>query len=226
MRVEYLRALPPPARQQVQWWVPAPQEARMGRAALKLVPTKSAKTISDEEIKAIAAQHRDRGFDLVVRKYRDRIYYHALYITKDSQEAFDVAQDVFVRGYHEHRLFDEGFRIKAWLFRVCTNRCYNIVRDKHRRGGILDRLGKQTEVLHKQHKAIDDVLARELSEGMAAAMDQLSHDHQTILTLRYFNDLSYQEIADTLQIKLGTVMSRLSRAKVRLHETLAETESE
>jgi RNA polymerase sigma-70 factor (ECF subfamily) len=162
----------------------------------------------------------------VVRKYRDRIYYHALYITKDSQEAFDVAQDVFVRGYHEHRLFEHGFRIKAWLFRVCTNRCYNIVRDKHRRGGILDRLGKQTEVLQRHHKAIDDVLARELSEGMARALDQLSLDHRTILTLRYFNDLSYQEIADTLQIKLGTVMSRLSRAKVRLHEILQEEEEE
>lgn len=192
----------------------------MGRAALKLVPTKAAKTISEEEIKAIAGQNRDRAFDLVVRKYRERIYYHALYITKDSQEAFDVAQDVFVRAYHEHRLFDEGFRIKAWLFRVCTNRCYNIVRDKSRRGGILERLGKQTEVLQKQHKAIDDVLARELSEEMAKALDQLSLDHKTILTLRYFNDLSYQEIADTLQIKLGTVMSRLSRAKVRLHEIL------
>ena len=194
----------------------------MGRAALKLVPNKSPKTISEEEIKAIAGQDRDRAFDLVVRKYRDRIYYHALYITKDSQEAFDVAQDVFVRGYHERRLFDDGFRIKAWLFRVCTNRCYNIVRDKHRRGGILDRLGKQTEVLHKHHKAIDDVLARELSEGMSQALDQLSIDHRTILTLRYFNDLSYQEIADTLEVKLGTVMSRLSRAKVRLHELLGE----
>jgi RNA polymerase sigma-70 factor (ECF subfamily) len=198
----------------------------MGRAALKLVPRQTATTISEDEIKVIAAQDRDRAFDLVVRKYRDRIYYHALYITKDSQEAFDVAQDVFVRGYHEHRLFEDGFRIKAWLFRVCTNRCYNIVRDKHRRGGILDRLGKQTEVLRRQHKAIDDVLARELSEGMAKALDQLSLDHRTILTLRYFNDLSYQEIADTLQVKLGTVMSRLSRAKVRLHEILKETEEE
>ncbi len=192
----------------------------MAHAQLKLVPQPSPESISDEEIKTIAARDKDRAFDLLVRKYRDRIYYHALYITKDSQEAFDVAQDVFVRGYHEARLFDDGFRMKAWLFRVCTNRCYNIVRDKHRRGGILDRLGKADEALRVHHKAIDSVIAQELSAEMMGAMEQLSEEHRTILILRYYDDLSYQEIADTLEVKLGTVMSRLSRAKVKLAEFL------
>ncbi len=131
-----------------------------------------------------------------------------------------MAQDVFVRAYHEPRLFDEGFRTKAWLFRVCTNRCYNIVRDRNRRGAILERVGKQRQVLAVQHKAIDTVVAKELSASMAVAMDQLSPEHKTILLLRYFDDLSYKEIADTLQVKLGTVMSRLSRAKVRLSQVL------
>ena len=141
----------------------------------------------------------------------------------DQSAAEEQTQDVFVRAYHESRIFDEGFRMKAWLFRVCTNRCYNIVRDKHRRGGILERLGKSSAVLREHHKAIDDVLAQEQSEGMQRAMAQLSDDHRTILQLRYFHDLSYQEIADTLQIKLGTVMSRLSRAKSRLADVLEET---
>jgi RNA polymerase sigma factor (sigma-70 family) len=195
----------------------------MGRATLKLVQD-NPRQIADDDIKVVSRSDRNRAFDMLVRKYRDRIYYHALYICKDSEEAFDVAQDVFVRGYHEARLFDEGFRTKAWLFRVCTNRCYNIVRDKHRRGGILDRLGKSSRVLRHEHEAIDGVLAKELSRGMAAAMDQLSPEHRTILLLRYYDDLSYQEIADTLDIKLGTVMSRLSRAKVRLHKVLTEIE--
>lgn len=201
-------------------------EEPMGRATLTLVPKSESGGVSDQEIHDIAARDRDRAFDLLVRKYRDRIYYHALYITKDSEEAFDVAQDVFVRGYHEPRLFDPGFRTKAWLFRVCTNRCYNIVRDRHRRGGILDRLGKASAGLEVQHKAIDAVLHREMSEGVARAMDRLSPEHRTILLLRYFDDLSYQEIADVLQVKLGTVMSRLSRAKVRLHGIMAEEPAE
>lgn len=193
----------------------------MGRTTLKLVqedPT----IASDEDIKLVARRDREHAFDLLVRRYRERVYYHALYICKDSEEAFDVAQEVFVRAYHEARIFDEGFRTKAWLFRVCTNRCYNIVRDRHRRGGILERVGKQSGVLSQEHEEVDTVLARELSLGMAAAMDKLSPEHRTILLLRYYDDLSYQEIADALDIKLGTVMSRLSRAKIRLHSVLSE----
>lgn len=192
----------------------------MAQASLTLVPQPTPQSITEDEIKAIAVRDRNRAFDLLVRKYRDRIYYHALYITKDSQEAFDVAQDVFVRGYHESRMFDEGFKMKAWLFRVCTNRCYNIVRDKHRRGGILERLGKQNDALRENHRAIDAVLAKELSAEMTTALGKLTPEHRAILILRYYDDLSYQEIADTLQIKLGTVMSRLSRAKARLAEQL------
>ena len=197
----------------------------MGQPTLKLVPGTA--VLEDDEIKRLARSDRERAFDLLVRKYRDRIYYHALYICKDSQEAFDVAQDVFVRGYHEPRLFDDEFRTKAWLFRVRTNRCYNIVRDRNRRGGILDRLGPtERSIPRDHHKAIDTVLAHELSEGMAGALQQLSEDHRTILILRYYDDLSYQEIADTLQIKIGTVMSRLSRAKARLHDLLEDREKE
>jgi len=192
----------------------------MGRPTLKLVPQSTPPNPSDEQISETARSDRDRAFDMLVRKYRDRIYYHALYITKDSEEAFDVAQDVFVRAYHEPRLFNDGFRAKAWLFRVCTNRCYNIVRDRNRRGAILERVGKQKQALVEHHKAIDSVVAKELSASMATAMDKLSPEHKTILLLRYFDDLSYKEIADTLQIKLGTVMSRLSRAKVRLSQVL------
>jgi len=192
----------------------------MASTPLSLIRRPESQLPDDEAISALARDDREKAFDLLVRKYRDRIYYHALYICKDSEEAFDVAQDVFVRGYHEPRLFEEGFRTKAWLFRVCTNRCYNIVRDKNRRRGILERLGKASEGLRESHQAINTVLEKEVSAGMGKALRQLSSDHQNILMLRYYHDLSYDEIAETLQIKLGTVMSRLSRAKVRLQQVL------
>jgi RNA polymerase sigma-70 factor (ECF subfamily) len=194
----------------------------MGLSTLKLVQPTAPQEVPDDEIKRISRNDRERAFEFLVRKYRDRIYYHALYITHDSQEAFDVAQDVFVRAYHEPRLYDEAFQLRAWLFRVCTNRCYNLVRDKNRRSGILERIGEQEDLLRDDHKVVDSLLQRELSSGVSRAMERLSPEHRTILMLRYHQDLSYQEIADVLDIKMGTVMSRLSRAKVRLHELLSE----
>ena len=192
----------------------------MSSSPLSLLRRADPKSVDDAEIAAIGRSDRDRGFEMLLAKYRDRIYQHALYITKDSEGAFDVAQDVFVRGYHEPRLFDEDFRAKAWLFRVCTNRCYNIVRDRKRRRNLLEKHSKSNAGLRESHQAINTVLDKELSEGMGRALATLSADHRTILTLRYYHDLSYEEIALSLEIKLGTVMSRLSRAKLRLHDAL------
>jgi RNA polymerase sigma-70 factor (ECF subfamily) len=120
-------------------------------------------------------------------------------------------------------LFESGFHTKAWLFRVCTNRCYNLVRDRQRRGGILERIGKERDGLgSSSHQAIDELLAKEQSSAVSQVLERLSPEHRTILLLRYFGDLSYDEIATVLEVRIGTVMSRLSRAKVRLYDLLSE----
>ncbi len=176
----------------------------------------------DDSLKALAVTNRRRAYEMLVRKYRDKIFYHGYYILKDSQEAFDVAQEVFIRSYQEDKLWDEDFRIKAWLFRVCTNLCYNIVRDKKRRGGILENLGHERRSNSEVLLAVDAVLGREMTQQMGRALSRIPLDHRNILLLRYWDDLSYAEIAEVLDVKMGTVMSRLSRAKTALAEVLAE----
>ncbi len=184
-------------------------------ARMAVVAKSNPRAERDEDLKAIALVNRKRAYDLLIQRYREKIFYHALYILKDPQEAMDVAQEVFIRSFKETKAFDPDFKIKAWLFRVCTNLCYNIVRDKKRRTGILENLGRQD--IHPAPKnAADHTEQREMTARMAAAMDQLSIAHRTILLLKYWDDLSYLEISEVLDIKLGTVMSRLSRAKEKL----------
>lgn len=173
----------------------------------------------DEDIKVLSRNDRRHAIDLVVRKYRDRILHHALYVLKDYQEAFDVAQEVFIKAMREPRFFDDEFKMKAWLFRVTSNLCFNIVRDRRRRTNILDAMPKTRDLEADQ---LDAVFSDERQKNILVAMDRLSLDHKEILMLRYYSDLSYVEIADVLAIKLGTVMSRLSRAKTRLMEVLDE----
>ncbi len=194
----------------------------MGMTALKLVPEPGPSVISDEEIQEVARTDRHRAFELLVRKYKDRLYRHALNLLSDSHEAFDVAQDTLVRAWHEPRIFESGFLLRAWLYRVATNRSFNIRRDRSRRGAILDRAGKDEDHLAHSHQAIEDVLEEETRRHMGRALSKLSDEHRQILMLRYYDDLSYQEIADVLDVKIGTVMSRLSRGKVRLHEVLSQ----
>ncbi|MCB9761883.1 MAG: RNA polymerase sigma factor [Alphaproteobacteria bacterium] len=176
--------------------------------------------LTDDEIKRVARHDRGEAMGLVVHRYRERLFYHAFSIVKDRQEAYDAIQEVFIKAMREPRFFLPTFGMRAWLFRVTTNLCYNIVRDKRRRSGILDRMPEDSVPQGSCHSSREVVYAGELRDELLDAMTELSEDHRRILMLRYYQDLSYVEIAEALDIKLGTVMSRLSRARARLSEVV------
>lgn len=186
-------------------------------AHLRLVESEQPNTWSEDDLKALARDNRRAAVDLLVRKFRERLYYHAMYIVKSSDEAYDIVQEVFIRAIREPRLFEDDFKIRAWLFRVTSNLCFNQVRDRNRRGAILDAAPREDSAHGGQ---MDNVLNGERRGEVLAAIDQLTDEHKEILLLRYYDDLSYAEIADVLNIKLGTVMSRLSRARTRLAEVM------
>ena len=188
-------------------------------ANLKLVAPDRAETWNDDEIKALSAENRRLAMEMVVQKYRDRLFYHAVYIVKDWEEAYDAVQEVFIRAIREKRFFNEDFRIKAWLYRVTSNLCFNLVRNRKRRGAILESVPREESSAPDQ---IEQVFASERQSEVLQAIDQMTNDHKEILLLRYYNDLSYAEISGVLDIKLGTVMSRLSRARCRLLEVMED----
>ncbi len=185
---------------------------------LRLIRHEPAAEPADEEsIKRLAARDLRAGADALVRRYREPLFHHARWILKDHEEAVDVTQEVFIRALREDRFFAPDFKMKAWLYRVTTNLCFNLVRDRRRRSVLLEtRVAREEEPTHQP----DVVSQSERQERILQAMDQLTEAHREILMLRYYGDLSYAEISDTLGIKLGTVMSRLSRARDALVESL------
>lgn len=185
-------------------------------SVVPLIPV--APELEDEQIKGVARENRRMAFEMVVRKYRDRLSQHAFYMLRDSQEAFDVTQETFIRAYMEPGLFDESFRIRSWLFRVLTNLCYNLTRDKRRRSAILSLFYPTPR--REAPLALDEMMQREEESGLLKALDQVPENYRTILLLKYYDELSYLEIAEVLGCKLGTVMSRLSRAREKLQNVL------
>ena len=180
-------------------------------ANLQLI--KPVKTWADEQIKHIAKTDRRSAMEATIQKYREALLYHAICIVKDQDEAYDLVQEVFIRAIREIRLFNEDFRIKAWLYRVTTNLCFNNVRNRKRRAAILDSAKMQDR---KEADQLSKIFTGQRRIEVLNSIEKLSQDHQKILLLRYYDDLSYAEISQVLQIKLGTVMSRLSRARSRL----------
>jgi RNA polymerase sigma-70 factor (ECF subfamily) len=190
-------------------------------ASLRLMNPENTSEWSEADIKKLAANNSRTAMEMVIRKYREPLYFHARYIVKDHQEAYDLVQEVFIKAMREDRLFDQEFKIKAWLFRVTSNLCFNQIRNRKRRGAILDTMMKPEAFGADQ---IETIFAGEQRGEVMAALEQLSEDHKQILLLRYYDDLSYAEIADVLQVKLGTVMSRLSRARMRLMDVMKTSE--
>mgnify|MGYP002009410301 FL=1 len=190
-------------------------------ANLQLLKPEHSASWTEADIKKLAATNSRAAMEAVIQKYRDQLYFHARYIVKDHQEAYDVVQEVFIKAMREGRIFDDEFKIKAWLFRVTSNLCFNQVRNRKRRGAILESMVKPESFSADQ---VESVFAGEQREELGAALDLLSDDHKEILVLRYYDDLSYAEIAEVLQVKLGTVMSRLSRARMRLMAVMEESE--
>jgi RNA polymerase sigma-70 factor (ECF subfamily) len=182
---------------------------------LRIVSNKG--MLDDTDIKELARSNRAAADDMVIRKYRQPLFQHASYILKNYEEAIDVAQEVFIKALREKRLYDAEFKIKAWLYRVTRNLCFNMVRDRRRRTAILDSMPKK-----RKDDAVQDVMVfrSEQQQAMFEALQRLTENHREILQLRYYQDLSYAEISETLDIALGTVMSRLSRAKRRLAEAI------
>jgi RNA polymerase sigma-70 factor (ECF subfamily) len=189
--------------------------------ALRLAPVDA--PTDEDGIKQLARTDREAASEAVIRRWRDPLSRHAASIVKDAQEALDVAHEVLIRALREPRFFDPPFRMKAWLYRVTSNLCFNRVRDRRRRREILaaEPLPTATDADQASRVALTERQAR-----IRSALDQLTENHRQILLLRYWSDLSYAEIGHTLGIELGTVMSRLSRARSRLLEHLGEEERE
>lgn len=202
---------------------PAPHRKNKGKTEmenLNLIPHRGAEDWEDADIKATAKDNPRLATDLVVRKYRGRLYYHALCILKEPEAAYDAVQEVFIKSIREKRFFEPEFQMKAWLFRVTSNLCFNIVRDRNRRSGLLHVRKEEAMPGPMTPSSSETVQAQQVRNEMMNAMEVLSPNHREILLLRYYDDLSYNEIAAVLQVKLGTVMSRLSRARDRLANVL------
>ncbi|MCB9680285.1 MAG: RNA polymerase sigma factor [Alphaproteobacteria bacterium] len=174
----------------------------------------------EDAIKRVAALDKQAAMAMVVRQHRPRLLRHASGILKDPDLAGDVCQEVFIKAMHEPRFFDADFRMGAWLYRVTSNLCLNMVRDHRRRGDILADMPTPRSAAPEQ---VDAVLDEERHDQVQTALAALSDHHRRILQERFYQDLSYNEIADVLDIKLGTVMSRLSRAKSALLQVLDGT---
>jgi RNA polymerase sigma-70 factor, ECF subfamily len=168
------------------------------------------------------------AFEPLVEKYRQRVWRLAYNILRDREEAWDVAQEAFIRAYQALPSFRGQSAFYTWLYRIVMN----VAADRGRARGAQGRaFGTERvpeeeweRVLPDQNRgdeAPDQAAIRtEERRKITQALDTLSEDHRKIIMLSDLEGLSYREIAETLEIPMGTVMSRLHNARKRLRDAL------
>jgi RNA polymerase sigma-70 factor (ECF subfamily) len=158
------------------------------------------------------------AFEEIVRRYQRRVYGAALRIVRRHDVADDVAQEAFVRAYRALASFDRSRPFGPWICRIAANLAINHLRSPESREEELPETHAQTP---SPSGPLEALLHGEAQQVLDQALGQLPAEQRAVFVLRVVEELSYKEIADALGIAMGTVMSRLSRARERLRETLA-----
>lgn len=180
------------------------------------------KALSDEAALIGRARQGDRdAFTQLVMQYQVPLYNMALRMIGRPEDAADVAQEAFLRAWEKIRTLRRA-PFKPWLFQIAVNLCYDHFR-RGRRVGVMpdeEEGGKVVALGVTLPDPEERAEAHERSRLVRASIEALDHDHRVALVLRDVNGMAYEEIAAVLRVPLGTVKSRIARARGHVQERL------
>ena len=181
----------------------------------------------DDALVAAAQKGDQAAYGEIVRRYQRAVYRIAWALTRNDADADDLAQEAFVRAWGAIGRFEIGQPLYPWLARITTNLAFSLFRSRKRRPETpiepLLEAGKQFGV---DDDPADQAVTDERDANLRACFALLSPEHQAVLSLRAVQDLSYDEIAKALNVPIGTVMSRLARARAVLAKLMEERTGE
>ena len=176
-----------------------------------------------------AAQHGDMGaFEELVARHRDKLYARAYSMMHNEEEAIDLSQEAWVKGWQRLRQFQGESSFGTWMTRIVINLCLDQLRkQKRQRTESLEAMAEDSGGVERQVPVVtvnpSAGLERvELRARIDRALGQLSYEHRTVLVLHEFEEMEYKEIAKTMGCSIGTVMSRLFYARRKLAALLAD----
>jgi RNA polymerase sigma-70 factor (ECF subfamily) len=181
----------------------------------------------DDALIAAAQRGDQAAFAEIVRRYQRAVYRVAYALTRNAADADDLAQETFVRAWGAIGRFEIGQPLYPWLARIGTNLAYSLFRTRKRRPETpLEPLLEAGQQWGVEDDPAEHLARSERDERLRTCFVALAPEHQAVLALRAIKDLSYDEIAQALNVPVGTVMSRLSRARADLRRRMQEGSGE
>lgn len=188
-------------------------------------PTRPHEHPEDAVLVRKAQQGDMDAFESLVRQYRQRIYALCRRLTGAHQSADDLAQETFIKAYFALARFDAQWPLYPWLRRIAFNSGLNYLKVRSRERPLEEgSLGAQRMPSSPPADDPEERLERaEFEVRFERAVDSLPSDQKSVFVLRFHESMSYEEISRTLDLPIGTVMSRLNRARQKLKGLLADS---
>ncbi|MBQ8216565.1 MAG: sigma-70 family RNA polymerase sigma factor [Oscillospiraceae bacterium] len=162
------------------------------------------------------------AYEYLVKAYEKNVYNLALRMVGNSEDAYDMSQEAFIKAYNSLHSFRGDSKFSVWLYRIVSNVCLDYLRARNRKATVSLSVenddGEDVELdIADEASSPQALLDRSLTrDAVRRGLQALPPDHREILLLREIQGLSYEEIADTLDLEVGTVKSRIFRARKKL----------
>ena len=187
---------------------------------------------ADDQELVRGAQKGDMGaFEELVARHRDKIYARALSMMRNEEEAIDLSQEAWVKGWQRLVQFQGEASFGTWMTRIVINLCLDQLRkQKRQRTESIEAKDEESGGVERQMPVVtvnptEGLERTELRQRIDRALAKLSHEHRTVLVLHEFEEMEYKEIAKAMDCSIGTVMSRLFYARRKLAALLADLRS-
>lgn len=184
---------------------------------------------ADDPTLVRAAQRGDMvAFEELVARHRDKIYARAYSMMRNEEEAIDLSQEAWVKGWQRLKQFQGESSFGTWLTRIVINLCLDQLRkQKRQRTESIEAMTEESGGVERQMPVVTTnptagLERGELRQRIDRALGQLSHEHRTALILHEFEEMEYKEIARTMGCSIGTVMSRLFYARRKMAVLLGD----
>lgn len=189
---------------------------------------KSQNTIDDMALVDMAKAGDNKAYERLLKKYRKSVYYMLLKMVNNADDADDLTQEAFAKAFNSLHKFDPKYAFSTWLFRIATNNCIDFIRKKRVQTISIDNPYESDEgdsmsfdIRDPDLNPNEVMLKNQRKEYIQMAVEKLPDKYKILVELRYFQELSYEEVAEELELPLGTVKAQLFRARELLNQELA-----
>lgn len=181
--------------------------------------------MTDEQLVEKLQQGDEFALSELIKRYQSKLFFYVVKLIGSKDDAEDVVQETFLKVYQNIQSFDLTRKFSSWIYRIAHNQAINLAK-KRSRVQAVEGINLDWYVEHEKevHDFLADDSRKELSADMMKLIDDLRLEYREVLVLYYFEEKSYEEISDILQIPVATVGAWLNRAKGQLKKKLTTYE--